>query len=70
VALGGFEGTTICCAYAATNGRITPARLRGELKKLLPDYMLPSRWRAFDALPKNANGKIDRRALREVFNRT
>jgi non-ribosomal peptide synthetase component F len=67
VALGGFEGTTICCAYAATNGRITAAKLRGQLKKLLPDYMLPSHWRAFDALPRNANGKIDRRVLRQVF---
>ena len=29
--------------------------------------MLPSRWLAIDELPKNANGKIDRRALRERF---
>jgi acyl-coenzyme A synthetase/AMP-(fatty) acid ligase len=35
----------------------------------LPSYMLPSRWLAFDALPKNANGKIDRPALRESFDR-
>jgi amino acid adenylation domain-containing protein len=69
VALGGFEGTTICCAYAANDGEVTAAKLRGQLRRLLPDYMLPSRWRAFDALPKNANGKIDRRALRELFER-
>jgi non-ribosomal peptide synthetase component F len=67
VDLGRFEGTTICCAFAATNGGTTAAKLRRQLKELLPDYMLPSRWRAFDALPKNANGKIDRRALRELF---
>jgi amino acid adenylation domain-containing protein len=66
-ARGGFEGTTICCAYAATNGGVTAAKLRQQLKELLPDYMLPLRWRAFDALPKNANGKIDRRVLRELF---
>jgi acyl-coenzyme A synthetase/AMP-(fatty) acid ligase len=29
--------------------------------------MLPSRWKAFDRLPKNVNGKIDRRALKEFF---
>jgi amino acid adenylation domain-containing protein len=67
VAVGGFEGTTICCAYATVNGEVSPAKLRGQLKELLPDYMLPMHWKAFDALPKNANGKIDRRALRELF---
>jgi amino acid adenylation domain-containing protein len=66
-ALGGFEGTAICCAYATVNGDVPAAKLRGQLKALLPDYMLPMRWKVFDALPKNANGKIDRRALRELF---
>ena len=28
---------------------------------------LPARWRRLDALPKNANGKIDRPALRATF---
>ena len=30
-------------------------------------YMLPARWLALDALPKNQNGKTDRPALRERF---
>ena len=29
--------------------------------------MLPSRWHVLDVLPKNVNGKIDRRRLREHF---
>jgi acyl-coenzyme A synthetase/AMP-(fatty) acid ligase len=29
--------------------------------------MLPSRWHVMDVLPKNVNGKIDRRRLREDF---
>jgi amino acid adenylation domain-containing protein len=65
---GGFEGTAICCAYASAADIPTePSELRERLGELLPTYMLPSRWIQMDALPKNVNGKIDRRALREAF---
>jgi amino acid adenylation domain-containing protein len=65
---GGFEGTEICCAYAPVHGlTIERTYLRGELSKVLPPYMLPLRWREYDRLPKNVNGKIDRRAIRERF---
>jgi acyl-coenzyme A synthetase/AMP-(fatty) acid ligase len=37
------------------------------MSKVLPNYMMPARWMRFDILPKNANGKIDRRALKERF---
>ena len=64
----GFEGTAICCAYVPSPGiDITPAMLRRELSQRLPGYMLPARWLAFEQFPKNANGKIDRPRLREVF---
>jgi acyl-coenzyme A synthetase/AMP-(fatty) acid ligase len=29
--------------------------------------MLPNKWKASEILPKNANGKIDRRQIREQF---
>jgi amino acid adenylation domain-containing protein len=65
---GGFGGTLICCAYAPNaEPPINPPFLRRELSRVLPPYMLPSRWREFDVLPKNMNGKIDRRAIRECF---
>ena len=64
----GFEGTAICCAYVPHPGvPITPAALRSELSKVLPGPMLPSRWMAFEWLPRNANGKYDRRQLQEAF---
>jgi amino acid adenylation domain-containing protein len=64
----GFEGTAICGAYVpAPGGSVTPAALRRELSKALPPYMLPARWMAFDSFPKNANGKTDRRRLKEAF---
>ena len=64
----GFEGHAICCAYTPLpDAEVTPARLRDRLHALLPAYMLPTHWKAFEFLPKNANGKIDRPALRAVF---
>jgi len=68
----GFEGQTICCAYVAEPGRmVTPATLRKELSAKLPTYMIPTEWLELPALPKNANGKVDRPALTAEFrNRT
>jgi amino acid adenylation domain-containing protein len=65
---GGFEGTIIGCAYAPLRGReVPPTSLRMSLSAELPPYMLPSRWMILPSLPKNASGKIDRRALRDRF---
>jgi acyl-coenzyme A synthetase/AMP-(fatty) acid ligase len=66
----GFEGAAICCAYAPVAGtNPTPTRLRRALSTLIPSYMLPSRWLAFDQLPQNASGKIDRVRLKSLFER-
>ncbi|MGH9970445.1 MAG: amino acid adenylation domain-containing protein [Pyrinomonadaceae bacterium] len=68
VATDGFEGVVICCAYVPLpSHEVTPAELRGRLRRTLPGYMLPVRWLEFDSLPKNVNGKIDRPRLRELF---
>src|SRR4029077_18448532 len=63
-----FGGYMICCAYVVREGEeLTVIELRDHLKKLLPSYMLPRRWMAYQALPKNANGKIDRPRLKDAF---
>jgi amino acid adenylation domain-containing protein len=65
---GGFEGTTICCAYSVVEGAELPvAQLRKQVSALIPRYMLPAKWEVLEGLPKNVNGKIDRPALRERF---
>jgi amino acid adenylation domain-containing protein len=65
---GGFEGAVICCAYVPAPGlEVTPALLRREAARLVPSYMLPARWLALEQFPRNANGKTDRRRLKEVF---
>ncbi len=63
-----FGGVEICCAYVpADPGAVTPRDLRHVLAEALPTYMIPTVWRAYELLPKNASGKIDRRRLREEF---
>ena len=64
----GFENNLMCCAYVIQdNVRISASELRQNLSAVLPTYMLPSRWMAFAQLPKNANGKTDRRKLQDLF---
>jgi amino acid adenylation domain-containing protein len=65
-----FGGYMICAAYVARSGEAaTLGELREHLKKLVPNYMMPARWASYDALPKNANGKIDRPKLKDAFAR-
>jgi amino acid adenylation domain-containing protein len=58
-------GPRSLAAYVVADGGEAPsaAELRAHLKGHLPDYMVPSFFVAMDALPLNANGKVDRRAL-------
>jgi len=64
----GFEGHLICCAYAPNaDADLSEKELRIRLGELLPTYMLPMRWQRYDALPRNANGKVDRPAVAQAF---
>jgi acyl-coenzyme A synthetase/AMP-(fatty) acid ligase len=68
IASQGFEQWQICCAYVPMQGcAMTPASLRNALGRLIPAYMMPTRWSAYEALPRNANGKIDRPRLKDAF---
>jgi amino acid adenylation domain-containing protein len=51
----------VVCAEPAR--RPTSGELRSFLQERLPKYMIPSLFVPLDALPLNANGKVDRRRL-------
>ena len=63
----GFEGHLICCAFSPKEQDVDPPALRKAMAKLVPAYMIPARWRAFERLPKTSNGKTDRVTLRALF---
>ena len=42
---------------------LTPGDLRLKLQPTLPKYMIPTRLLQVDELPRNPNGKIDRKQL-------
>ncbi|MFE4972035.1 amino acid adenylation domain-containing protein, partial [Kitasatospora sp. NPDC056651] len=50
-------------AYCTADPTLTPAELRAFAGAALPGYMVPAVVVLLDALPLNANGKVDRRAL-------
>ncbi|MGH4002580.1 MAG: amino acid adenylation domain-containing protein [Pseudonocardiaceae bacterium] len=58
-------GTTRLVAYLVPTPDTTPdtAQLRSHAAQILPDYMIPAVFVTLDALPLNASGKLDRRAL-------
>ncbi|HEY9314179.1 amino acid adenylation domain-containing protein, partial [Williamsia sp.] len=51
-------------AHVAADRGLDMGVVRGELSKVLPDYMVPEAIVVMDVLPLNPNGKIDRKSLR------
>ena len=65
-----FETKLICCAYAPAQGvAISPTGIKARLAEMLPRHVLPVRWKEYDSLPRNGNGKVDRPLLKAAFTR-
>lgn len=67
-----------CCLYdekrkiitlfcELNNDSLTSQEIRNLLKDKLADYMIPGRVKIYEKLPLNANGKIDRQALKATL---
>jgi amino acid adenylation domain-containing protein/non-ribosomal peptide synthase protein (TIGR01720 family) len=62
-------GTKRLVAYLVSTEDATPdtapstAQLRSHVAQILPEYMIPAVFVTLEALPLNASGKLDRRAL-------
>lgn len=60
----GRNGESILVAYIVGDAAWLDARLlKQHLRKLLPEYMIPSRFVPIATLPLNSNGKVDTRRL-------
>jgi D-alanine--poly(phosphoribitol) ligase subunit 1 len=52
-------------AVLAGDRSVGDERIRADLRHLLPEYMVPTAFFREEVLPKNANGKVDRRQIAE-----
>lgn len=67
--------TTCCCLYDDKRSKIvlfvdkemTKEEARDSLGKMIPEYMIPGKINYMETFPLNANGKIDRVALKELL---
>ncbi|WP_149847009.1 non-ribosomal peptide synthetase [Paenibacillus sp. 37] len=60
------EGMEMLVAYLVIKQDISAKVIQKYLQNILPTYMIPAQYVVVEAMPLNANGKIDRRKLKEV----
>ncbi|MGW4531412.1 non-ribosomal peptide synthase/polyketide synthase [Nocardia sp. NPDC004340] len=63
VVVDGAADTARLVGYYSAADAIDSAQVRARLAGLLPSYMVPEALLFLDAVPRNANGKVDRAAL-------
>jgi len=54
-------------AFIETEGNVDPAALDGWLRERLASFKIPKEIRVVEQLPRNAMGKLDKRALRSML---
>ncbi|WP_306352312.1 non-ribosomal peptide synthetase [Flavobacterium sp. '19STA2R22 D10 B1'] len=61
-----FSNNKLIVAYIMTNKEVDKKALQLRLKKILPNYMLPSYYVNIDVIPLTENGKIDKNKLPKI----
>ncbi|MFJ8520734.1 condensation domain-containing protein, partial [Lysinibacillus xylanilyticus] len=59
------ENEKYICAYVVSEKDVKEMNLRGYLREVLPEYMVPSYFVRIKKMPLTPNGKLNRRALPE-----
>lgn len=58
------------CAYYVSSSKIAVSEIRNFLLKRLPTYMIPSVYIHLDNIPETPNGKIDRKMLKKLYEKS
>ena len=64
------NGENLLCAYVVCTPELDFADVREALRTEMPEYMIPAFWGRIDAVPLTVNGKVDRRALPDIMDRS
>ena len=59
-----YENTA---AFLVCNKDIDTNKIKNDLSKTLPNYMVPNKYIILDSMPLNSNGKIDRNQLKKLL---
>ena len=62
-----INGMSRIVAVVASGKKFEDDEIRRDLRRIIPDYMIPSVFHRADLLPKNPNGKVDRLQLAETY---
>jgi D-alanine--poly(phosphoribitol) ligase subunit 1 len=62
-----INGLSRIIGVVASRKKLSETDLQRQLKAIIPDYMVPSTFYLEQELPKNPNGKVDRRKLAEKY---
>lgn len=64
---GNKRGLSQLIGIVSTRTKIKEDLIRKGLKEIIPNYMIPTIFHFVSQLPKNPNGKVDRKRLTEIY---